>query len=61
MPAAALARAADDTSTASLLLDVAERLFAERGIASVSLRQIVLEGGQATCRRRTTTSARATR
>jgi AcrR family transcriptional regulator len=46
MPAAALARPADDTSTASVLLDVAERLFAERGIASVSLRQIVLEGGQ---------------
>ena len=32
--------------TASLLLDVAERLFAERGIASVSLRSIVIEGGQ---------------
>lgn len=46
MPAAALVRPADDTSTASVLLDVAERLFAERGIASVSLRQIVLEGGQ---------------
>ena len=37
---------ADDPSTASVLLDVAERLFAERGIASVSIRQIVLAGGQ---------------
>jgi AcrR family transcriptional regulator len=33
-------------STASRLLDVAEQLFAERGIASVSTRQIVLAGGQ---------------
>jgi AcrR family transcriptional regulator len=46
MPAAAPARTDDDASTASLLLDVAERLFAERGIASVSTRQIVLAGGQ---------------
>lgn len=33
-------------STAGLLLDVAERLFAEEGIASVSIRRIVLAGGQ---------------
>jgi AcrR family transcriptional regulator len=45
MPATASPRT-DDASTASVLLDVAERLFAERGIASVSIRQIVLAGGQ---------------
>jgi AcrR family transcriptional regulator len=46
MPAAATARTEAAASTASVLLDVAERLFAERGIASVSIRQIVLAGGQ---------------
>jgi AcrR family transcriptional regulator len=33
-------------STASLLLDAAERLFAERGIDSVSIREIVRASGQ---------------
>jgi len=33
-------------ATASRLLDVAERLFAERGIEAVSIRQIVLASGQ---------------
>jgi AcrR family transcriptional regulator len=42
----AIADPIEDPSTASHLLDVAERLFAERGIASVSIRQIVLTGGQ---------------
>jgi AcrR family transcriptional regulator len=37
----------DASSTSTRLLDVAERLFAEEGIASVSIRRIVLAGGQA--------------
>ncbi|MEI7443873.1 MAG: helix-turn-helix domain-containing protein [Burkholderiales bacterium] len=38
--------ASDASATATALLDVAERLFAEHGLAAVSLRQIVLASGQ---------------
>lgn len=37
---------ASSAATASRLLDVAERLFAEHGIEAVSIRQIVLASGQ---------------
>lgn len=36
----------DPTSTAAVLLDTAEKLFAEKGIETVSTRQIVLASGQ---------------
>ncbi|MFM1990830.1 MAG: hypothetical protein RJA99_3787 [Pseudomonadota bacterium] len=45
-PAARTADVPDTSSTATAMLDVAERLFAEHGIAAVSLRQIVLASGQ---------------
>ena len=38
--------ASGTTPTATALLDVAERLFAQQGIATVSLRQIVIAAGQ---------------
>jgi AcrR family transcriptional regulator len=47
MPLPATIPGDDADSTAGVLLDVAERLFAEEGIASVSIRRIVLAGGQA--------------
>lgn len=40
------AETASPSATATRLLDVAERLFAERGIEAVSIRQIVLASGQ---------------
>lgn len=40
------AETGNSSDTASRLLDVAERLFAEHGIESVSIRQIVLASGQ---------------
>lgn len=45
-PRPAAADPADPSATATALLDVAERLFAEQGLAAVSLRQIVLASGQ---------------